>query len=156
VKHSAIVAGYAVSFSTIAAVQSATLLILGVLAFKVTIVGNMMLAFLVIVLLAMVSLSIGILLSARARDETQAIQMFPFVVMPTFLLAGVFWPLEALPGWLRPLSYLVPPTYAVRACRSVMTRGWGVSQIWVDLLALLGLAVAFLTGAVWSVKRHRV
>ncbi len=155
VKHSAIVAGYAVSFSVIAAVQSAILLILGVLAFNVTIAGNVMLTFLVIVLLALVSLSIGILLSARARDETQAIQMFPFVVMPTFLLAGVFWPLEAIPSWLRPLSYLVPPTYAVRASRSVMTRGWGVSQIWIDLLALLGLAIVFLGGAVWSVRRHR-
>ncbi|MDP3065501.1 MAG: ABC transporter permease [Methanobacteriaceae archaeon] len=42
-----------------------------------------------------------------------------------FLLSGVFWPLQAIPDWLRPLSYLVPPTYAVDACLAVMLKGWG-------------------------------
>ncbi len=150
-----IVMGYATAFSLIGAGQSALLLLIGILVFKITIVGNVLLAFFVIVLLAIVSQSIGILLSSVARDEAQAIQMLPFIVLPAFLLAGIFWPLQAIPTWLRPLSYLIPPTYAVNASRSVMLRGWGLGKIWPDVLALLALAVVFLGGAIWSVHKHR-
>ncbi len=155
VSPSGIVMGYATAFSLIGAGQSAMLLLIGTLVFKITIVGNVLLAFFVIVLLAIVSQSIGILLSSVARDEAQAIQMLPFIVLPTFLLAGIFWPLEAIPTWLRPLSYLIPPTYAVNASRAVMLRGWGLSKIWPDVLALLALAAVFLGGAVWSVRKHK-
>ncbi|MDO8871039.1 MAG: ABC transporter permease [Methanobacteriaceae archaeon] len=43
--------------------------------------------------------------------------------LPVFLLSGVFWPVEAIPIWLRPISYLVPPSYAFDACRGVMLKG---------------------------------
>ncbi|MHB8781282.1 MAG: ABC transporter permease [Candidatus Geothermincolia bacterium] len=155
IKPTSVVGGYAVAFSIVGALQSVILLTIGVLVFKISIIGNVLLAFVVIVLLAIVSQSVGILLSSLARDESHAIQMMTFVVMPTFLLAGVFWPLEAIPGWLRPLAYAVPPTYAVNACRSVMLRGWSASQIWVELVALTAFALLLLTAAVWSVKKHR-
>ncbi len=155
VSPTSIVMGYASAFSLIGAGQSALLLLIGTLVFKITVVGNVLLAFFVIVLLAIVSQSIGILLSSVARDEAQAIQMLPFIVLPAFLLAGIFWPVQAIPTWLRPLSYLIPPTYAVNASRSVMLRGWGLGKIWPDVLALLALAAVFLGGAIWSVHKHR-
>jgi len=154
-RESEIVIGYAIAFSIIGMLQSVVLLTIGALVFNIMIVGNVFLAFLVIALLAVVSLSLGILLSSLARREAQAIQFFPIIILPTFLLAGIFWPVEAIPSWLRPLSYAIPPSYAVDAIRSVMLRGWGIGGIWVDLVALFGFAVAFLGLAVWSLKRRR-
>ncbi len=152
---SEIVIGYAIAFSIIGMLQSILLLVIGVAVFNIMIVGHIALAFLVIALLAIVSLSLGILLSSLAKREAQAIQFFPLIVLPTFLLAGIFWPVEAIPSWLRPLSYAIPPSYAVDATRSVMLRGWGAGGIWVDLVALFGFAVAFLSLAVWSLQRGR-
>jgi len=154
-RESEIVIGYAIAFSIIGMLQTVVLLTIGALVFNIMIVGNVFLAFLVIALLAVVSLSLGILLSSLARREAQAIQFFPIIILPTFLLAGIFWPVEAIPSWLRPLSYAIPPSYAVDAIRSVMLRGWGIGGIWVDLVALFGFAVAFLGLAVWSLKRRR-
>jgi len=154
-RESEIVIGYAIAFSIIGMLQTVVLLMIGALAFNIMIVGNVFLAFLVIALLAVVSLSLGILLSSLARREAQAIQFFPIIILPTFLLAGIFWPVEAIPSWLRPLSYAIPPSYAVDAIRSLMLRGWGIGGIWVDLVALFGFAVAFLGLAVWSLKRRR-
>ncbi len=154
-KASEIVIGYAIAFSIIGMLQTAILLTIGVMVFNIMIVGNIFLAFLVIALLAVVSLSLGILLSSLAKREAQAIQFFPLIVLPTFLLAGIFWPVEAIPSWLRPLSYAIPPSYAVDATRSVMLRGWGIGGIWVDIVALFGFAVAFLSLAVWSLQRRR-
>jgi ABC-2 type transport system permease protein len=154
-RESELVVGYAIAFSIIGMLQTVVLLVIGVAAFDIMIEGNVVLAFAVIALLAIVSLSLGILLSSLAKREAQAIQFFPLIVLPTFLLAGIFWPVEAIPQWLRPLSYLIPPSYAVDATRSVMLRGWGIGNIWVDIVALCGFAAAFLGMAILSLKRGR-
>jgi ABC-2 type transport system permease protein len=154
-RESEMVVGYAIAFSIIGMLQTVVLLVIGLAAFHIMIEGNIVLAFAVIALLAIVSLSLGILLSSLAKREAQAIQFFPLIILPTFLLAGIFWPVEAIPHWLRPLSYAIPPSYAVDAIRSVMLRGWGVGEIWLDIVALCGFAGAFLTVAVLSLKRGR-
>lgn len=153
-QESEIVSGYAVAFGIIGTVQAAFLLAVAVLVFNIMIVGNVFLAFFVVALLAVVSQALGILLSSLAKREGQAVQFIPFIILPVFLLSGVFWPIEAIPTWLRPFSYLVPPTYAVDACRAVMLKGWGILKIWPDIAALLIFAVLFLVIAVWSLKRR--
>lgn len=153
-KESELVAGYALAFGAIGAAQSAVLLAVGVLLFNVTIVGDVFLAFWVIVLLAIVSEGLGILLSSLARREAQAVQFIPFIIMPAFLLSGVFWPIEAIPEWLRPVSYLIPVTYAVDAVRSVTLRGWGLDKIYPDVVALLIFAGIFLVLATILLRRR--
>lgn len=150
-----IVAGYALTFGSLGMIQVAFLLIVAIVFFNIMIVGNVLLAFLTVAILALVSLSLGILLSSLAKRPEQAIQFIPFVVLPTFLLSGIFWPIQAIPYWLRPLSYMVPPTYAVDACRAVMLKGWGLDRIWPDILILLIFAVLFLGLATWSLKRGK-
>lgn len=147
-----IVLGYALTFSLVGMAQALLLLVVAILVFHITIIGNVLLAFVAIALLAVVSQALGILLSSTAKREAQAIQVLPFVILPAFLLAGIFWPVEAIPSWLRPFSYIVPPTYTVDACRSVMLKGYGIDKIWIDLVALLAMAVFFLAMAVWSMK----
>lgn len=154
-RESELVLGYALAFSIIAVLQTAMILVVIVGVFKVMVVGSILLAFLVIALLAVMSLSLGIMLSSLAKREAQAIQFLPLVALPVFLLGGVFWPVEGIPAWMRPLSYAIPPSYAVNATRSVMLRGWGAGDIWVELVALFGFTVAFLALSVWSLHRAR-
>jgi len=153
-KESELVAGYAVAFGIIGTAQTAVLLSAAVILFHVTIVGDVLLAFGVIALLAIVSEGLGILLSSFARREAQAIQFLPLVVLPAFLLSGVFWPIQAIPEWLRPVSYVLPTTYAVEAVRSVILRGWGLDKIYPDVIALLIFAGVFLVLATILLRRR--
>jgi ABC-2 type transport system permease protein len=57
------------------------------------------------------------------------------------LLAGVYYPITVLPDWLTPLSHVLPMTYALDAMRLAMLRGYSLSQIRLDVLALLGFTV---------------
>ena len=155
VKESEIVCGYALAFGIVGTIQAAFLLAVGVLVFKIDVVGNVLLAFVVVALLAVVSQALGILLSSLAKREGQAVQFIPFIILPVFLLSGVFWPIEAIPTWLRPLSYVVPPTYAVDACRAVILKGWGLDKIWVDVVVLVAFAALFLVMAALSLKRKK-
>jgi len=87
-------------------------------------------------------------------NELQAVQLIPLILFPSLLLTGVFFPLEAIPGGLRPLSYVVPLTYAADGLRSVMLRGWGVAEIALDLVVLVGYDVLTLLGAAVLVRRQ--
>jgi len=155
VTESEVVTGYAITFGTLGILQVLLLLVIAILVFNIMVVGNVLLAFLAVAILAVTCQALGILLSSLAKRPEQAMQFFPFVVLPAFLLSGVFWPIQAIPYWLRPFSYLVPPTYAVDACRAVMLKGWGLDKIWPDLLALIIFAVLFMGLAVWSLKRGK-
>ncbi len=150
-----LVAGYAAAFGLIGVVQALLLLGVAVAAFNVMIVGTVALAFFIIALLCVVSLSLGILLSTLAESELQAIQMIPLIVLPSFLLAGIFWPVEAIPPYLRPLSYLIPPYWAIDACRSIMIRGWGIEKTYLHALALGAFAAVFLRLAVLTLRRRK-
>ncbi len=57
-------------------------------------------------------------LSRRAAN-----QVFSFIMLPQFFLAGVFNPLTNLPAWLDVLSHLAPMRYAVDLTRAVYYAG---------------------------------
>ncbi|MDR2967705.1 MAG: ABC transporter permease [Methanobacteriaceae archaeon] len=154
ISESEIVTGYAIAFGIIGTIQAGFLLTIAILIFDIMVIGNVLLAFLVVALLAIVSQALGILLSSLAKKESQAIQFIPFIILPTFLLSGIFWPIQAIPSWIRPFSYLIPPTYAVNAARNVFLKGWGLDKIWPDVMILIIFAAIFLILAVLYLKKR--
>jgi len=152
---SEIVLGYALAFSVLGVAQSFVVLFAAMLLFNITIVGSIGLALLVILLLAFVHQGLGILLSASAKNELQAIQFIPLILFPSILLAGLFWPVESIPGFLQPVSYCVPLRYGIDAMRSIMLRGWGIERVWVQVLALVLMACLTLGGAIFQLRRRK-
>jgi len=150
-----IVFGYALAFAVIGVLQSVVILFAAMLLFDITIVGNIAVALLVILLLAFVHQGLGILLSASAKNELQAIQFIPLVLFPSILLAGMFWPVESIPAFLQPISYCVPLRYGIDAMRSIMLRGWGLDRIWPQVVALVLMACLTLGGAILQLRRRR-
>jgi len=73
----------------------------------------------------------------------------------TNLLAGVYYPIEVLPGWLRAFSYLLPATYSFDALRRTMLQSASLADVGHDLLALIGF-VALLLPIGLVVFRHAV
>ncbi len=148
------VGGYALAFGLIGLVQSGVVLATALLLFDVQVEGSLALVLLTVFLLGVGMQGLGFLLSANARTEFQAVQFIPIILFPSILLSGVFWPLESVPEVLRPISYLLPLTYAVDGARSVMVRGWGLQEIWPDLAVLLLFAVAMLALSVVLMRRR--
>lgn len=150
-----IVVGYAAAFALIGMAQSLVVLSAAILIFDVSVAGNLLIAFLVVLLLAVGHQGLGIMLSAGARNELQAIQFIPLVLFPSILLAGLFWPVESIPGILRPLSNFIPLSYAIDALRSVMVRGWGIERILLDIGALAFFAALMLALSALLLRRKR-
>ena len=165
-----IVLGYTLGFGLFATIQVAVLMLwaLGTLhvpalgplpAFSVglgvAVNGSPLLAFLVVVLLAVGAVSLGIFLSTFARTELQVIQFIPIVLAPQFLLSGVLFPVSTLPSILQPLVRIMPLNYAVDGLRQVFIRGagLGVAALQVDLVVLAAVAVFFATIAALTIRR---
>jgi len=149
-----LVLGTAAALSVVAVAQSAVILLAALALFQIQIVGNVGLVFAVILLFAVGNQGLGMLASAAARNELQAIQFIPLILFPSILLGGVFYPIEAIPGGLRPLAFAVPTTYAADAMRSVMQRGWGAGDIALDLVALGVYALVALLAATVLIRRQ--
>ena len=150
-----IVLGYELAFGAIAAIQGLLLLIIAIAVYHVLIVGSVALAAVIIVLTAIDAQAIGIVISAAAQREGQAVQFIPFIVLPTFLLSGIFVPISSLPVWLRPFSYLLLPTWAIEGLRDVFLRGWGLSQVWPSVVILAGFALLFTLVAIIGLRRSK-
>ena len=84
-----------------------------------------MLAVLIIVLLLSAgSLSFGAFLSNFVTTEFQVMQLNPVVTFPQTILSGAWVPIQSIPDWLRPLSYIFPLTYACDALKlTLLKRG---------------------------------
>jgi ABC-2 type transport system permease protein len=154
-KASEFVFGYAIAYAVVGLVESASALTFSVYVFGVACEGSILLAFLIIGVLAVMSLSLGMMLSSFARRSEQAMASIGIVAMPPMLLTGIFWPVEGIPAWLRPVTWLIPNTYAINAARDVMLRGWGVGQIWLELVVLVAFTVSFLALSVFALNRVR-
>ncbi len=147
VRRGEFILGYVLAFGLIALVQSVVVLTIGSLVFGIVINGSVFWAFLCVILFAVGSVGLGTLLSAMAQTESQAIVFFPLVMLPSVLLSGMMWPVQAIPALLRPLSYLVPLTYSNRVLRAVMVKGLAPWQEPVGFGGILAFVVLTVVAA---------
>jgi ABC-2 type transport system permease protein len=149
-----IVLGYMVGLGLFALIQVTVILLFTIWVLDIHYLGNHGLLLLVVALLAVVGVNLGILASAFARNEFQVVQFIPLFVLPQALLGGTFWAVEELPRYLQPFAYLMPLTYANRALRDVMLKGWGLAEIWPNLIILLGLAALLIVLGALTMRRE--
>jgi len=100
------------------------------------------------------SLATGLLISAVSHSQFQAVQIAVFYVLPVFILSGAYSPIEAIPEYIRPISYLFPLMYFCRAVRAVTLRGADLALVWRDLAILSGFVVFFVCWAVLSFRKR--
>lgn len=149
------VSGYVLGFSLFTLLQSATTLFVVAFGFGVPLRGSPLTALAVVLLLGAGALVLGSFFSNFARSEFQVVQFIPLIITPQIVLCGIWWPLQSVPELIRPLSYILPLTYAAHALRAVMLKGAGISDIlYPDLLALGIFFLIFFAAATLMLKRE--
>jgi len=146
--------GYGIAFSVAAAVQGAvaTGVAYGLLGLDTA--GSAGLVLLIAVVDAVLGVALGLLCSAFARTEFQAVQFLPVVVIPQILLCGLFVPREAMSGWLQAIADVLPLTYAVDALLEVGKSAEATATMWRDVIIVAGAAVLALVLAAATLRRR--
>jgi ABC-2 type transport system permease protein len=142
-----ILAGYGAAFALVAVVQATLVstVAFGLLGLEVA--GPKWLVVLLAVANAVLGSTLGLLVSAFAQTEFQAVQFMPAVVFPQILLCGLFVPRSEMATWLHAVSYALPLTYAYDALARTAANNLD-GRLALDVVIVCGcIALAVVLGA---------
>jgi ABC-2 type transport system permease protein len=121
------------------------------LVFNVPLRGSVTLLLVEGLIFILVSLSLGILISARTSSQRVAMMgALIGTLLPTMLLSGFIFPIESMPLPLRVVSIAVPARWFVVIARSIMLKGVGLAYVWPATLVLLTMAIVLLAASTRS------
>ena len=83
---------------------------------------------------------LGLLMASTFVLYRHANALSNMLEFPVLFVSGLLVPLSALPAWLRPVGWLLAPTWGMRAVRAAALGG----DAWAPLGVTVGLAVAYL------------
>ena len=150
-----IIVGYLTAYTILATAQ--TLIVLFELAWVFNLdydLGKQLSIYLVIWLLAVISISLGIFLSNFSENEGQMLPTIPMVIVPSVFLSGFLINVDKLPGWLQPFSYLTPLYYANTVLQTLIKPNGLLGDEIGSLLGLLLYGAIVLTLATFTLREQ--
>ena len=145
--------GYEVAFGLVAVLQAVLVVTFAVYVCGMDIDGNLWVVGAMAVVNALMGTALGLLASAFARTEFQAVQFMPLFVFPQMALGGVFMPRSQMPDVLSAISDWLPLSYSIEAVQRASTNvtGWELNR---TLLVLVGVTLlALLLGSLTLPRR---
>jgi ABC-2 type transport system permease protein len=143
-----VLAGYAAAFALVAAVQAALVSTVAFAGLDLRVEGHRWAVAALALANAELGMALGLLVSAFARTEFQAVQFMPALVLPQLLLCGLLVPRERMAQVLRWVSDALPLTYSYDALARVTDGSALGPRFAADVAVTLGgIALALALGA---------
>ncbi|PCE16409.1 antibiotic ABC transporter permease [Microbacterium sp. SZ1] len=145
--------GYALAFGLMALLQAVITVSFAVGVCGLDIDGELWQLGLVAVVDALLGTALGLLASAFAQTEFQAVQFMPLLVFPQIILGGLFMPRDQMPDVLHAVSDWLPLSYAIDTINAVAAgdEGWDVYR---PLLVVVAFGVGALVLASLTLRRR--
>jgi drug efflux transport system permease protein len=122
------------------------------IVFHVPFRGSVLLVLVACAGCVLTGIGIGTFLSTFARSANQTQLIGFFVNPPLATLSGALTPIEAMPKWIQPITYLNPIAHFASVARSVLLKGAGLGVVYPHLLALFLLAVILVGVSAWRFR----
>jgi ABC-2 type transport system permease protein len=114
--------------------------------FEVPLRGSFWLLLLMCGVYLLTALGLGLFVSTISRTQQQAMMTTTFFfLLPMVFLSGFVFPIENMPQWVQPITFLIPLRYFLVILRGIFLKGIGLDVFWPDALALLAWGLAILT-----------
>ncbi|MGY4651385.1 ABC transporter permease [Mycobacterium sp. URHB0021] len=149
-----LLAAYGTAFSIAAAAQATLACVISFWFLGLDTKGSPILVFSIAIINAVLGVGLGLLCSAFARTEFQAVQFMPVVIAPQLLLCGIIVPREVLPDWLQWISNVLPASYALEALQQVGAYSEPTFIAVRDIAVVIGFAVLALCLAAATLRRR--
>ena len=148
-----VIIGYAIAFGIFGVIQSLLTSSVAIFLLGMDVAGPQWFVVVVALLDTLLGVALGLLVSAFARTEFQAVQFMPALIVPQVIICGLFVPLSKLPDILERIAYFLPLTYAVDALNRVAVEADLSSDAWRDAWIVLGFVVAALVLGAVTLRR---
>jgi ABC-2 type transport system permease protein len=116
--------------------------------------GSPVWVFVIAIVNAVLGVGLGLLCSAFARTEFQAVQFIPLVMVPQLLLAGIIVPRALMSTWLQWISNVLPASYALEALQQVNAHPGLTGTALRDIIVVMSFAIAALCLAAATLRRR--
>jgi len=149
-----LLAAYGTAFSIAAAAQAILACVVSFWLLGFDTKGSPFWVFVIAVINAVLGVGLGLLASAFARTEFQAVQFMPVVIVPQLLLCGIIIPRILLPVWLQWVSNTLPASYALEALQQVGAHPDLTATALRDIVIVIAFAVVALALAAATLRRR--
>lgn len=148
-----VILGYALAFGLLATLQAIVTVTFAVAVCGLSVAGPVWQLGVVAVVDALLGTALGLLASAFARTEFQAVQFMPVLVFPQMILGGLFMPRDQMPDVLSAVSDALPLSYAIDAASAVAS-GSEAGEVWRPVLVVAAFTVGALVVAAATLRRR--
>ena len=121
--------------------QSAIIIAVARFAYGVPILGNLFVLMGLIVLGTLLFIALGYVVGAWVKTVEGANPIVQLISFPMMFLSGVFWPVDIMPDFIRPVVMALPLTYLGDGLRQVMVGSTPLYPLGVDVLVMVGWLV---------------
>jgi ABC-2 type transport system permease protein len=140
-----LIAGKLLPYALIGVVDVILVLVVAIYWFEVPMRGSIPLLFGLSLVYLMCTLGLGLFVSSISNTQQQAmLTTVFFFMMPMIYLSGFVFPIENMPAWIQPVTYLIPLRYFLVIVRGIFLKGVGMETLWPQALALFTWGVVVL------------
>ena len=130
-----VIIGKVVPFVIFTFISGIIVLIIGVVLFNSTFIGRVSLLLLSIFVSAFMWVMFALAASSFGRSPLESHLICDSSIIPMLLLAGIFFPLSSMTGFMKNIAGILPMTYSFDALRDVMIKGSSIDSIATPLIA---------------------
>lgn len=148
-----IIGGYVIAYTCLGTLQTLLVLTELWLLFHLSYpVATLLSLYLVIWLLAVISICLGIFVSNFARSEGQVLPFIPAVTVPGIFLSDVIFSVDKFPRWMQALSHATPLYYANKIIQNLIRESGTLGANWTRVALLVGYGVLVLVLATQTLR----
>jgi ABC-2 type transport system permease protein len=124
-----------------------------VLWFHVPLRGSLLDLLLGALVFIFAALALGLLISTLSKTQQEAFMTMFLLFFPMLILSGLLLPVHTMPPFFQWLTLLNPLRHFLDIVRAIFIKGAGLDVLWPSYVALLLLAGAIISAAVWRFRR---
>ncbi|MGD9685406.1 MAG: ABC transporter permease [Desulfobacter sp.] len=106
-----------------------------------------------VVLISMVSTFLGLFIAVAVSEVFEAQTFSNFFRFPMIFLCGLFFPISALPFFLKPFAYVLPLTYGADMLHGAIHKG-NIMSFPIDLAILTAFCVVLFMVSLHNIRRR--
>jgi ABC-2 type transport system permease protein len=149
-----LILGKVLPYVALAFVDVLEVLVIGHFWFKVPVRGDLGLILALSGLFVLSGLGIGLLASTLANTQQEALLVVMMTLLPSVFLSGFFFPIDAMPAFLRLVSYFIPLRYYLVIIRALLIKGVGAASLQGEIIALSLFAILIMGAAVSRFRKR--